>query len=85
MLCPPITVHPASIIFDSPPARMRSRMSRSALSGKQTSASEVSGRPPIAYTSLNELVAAICPNVYGSSTIGVKKSTVCTSACSGPI
>ena len=40
---PPITVHPASIIFDKPPARMRSSMSRSALSGKQTRASEVSG------------------------------------------
>jgi hypothetical protein len=30
--------------------------------------------------SLSELAAAISPNVRGSSTIGVKKSTVCTSA-----
>src|ERR671922_2784084 len=30
------------------------------------------------------LVAAIRPNAYGSSTIGVKKSTVCTIARSGP-
>src|SRR5579864_5912128 len=37
----------------------------------------------MAYTSLNELAAAIAPNVYASSTIGVKKSTVCTSAHSG--
>src|SRR5215510_10544382 len=34
--------------------------------------------------SLNEFAAAICPNVCGSSTIGVKKSTVCTSATSAP-
>src|SRR5260370_109209 len=34
--------------------------------------------------SLKEFAAAICPNVCGSSTIGVKKSTVCTSAISAP-
>src|SRR6266581_3237530 len=34
----------------------------------------------MAYTSLSELAAEIAPNVYGSSTIGVKKSTVCTRA-----
>src|SRR5579862_3354225 len=33
--------------------------------------------------SLTEFAAAIAPNVYGSSTIGVKKSTVCTRAHSG--
>src|SRR5260370_26055379 len=41
------------------------------------------GLPPMAYTSLSEFAAAICPNVNGSSTMGVKKSTVCTSAISG--
>ena len=40
----------------------------------------VSGRPPMAYTSDRELAAAIDPYWNGSSTIGVKKSTVCTSA-----
>src|SRR5579862_617337 len=30
--------------------------------------------------SLRELAAAICPKVKGSSTTGVKKSTVCTNA-----
>jgi hypothetical protein len=29
-----------------------------------------------------EFVAAICPNRYGSSTMGVKKSTVCAMAVS---
>src|SRR5271167_4786785 len=37
----------------------------------------------IAYTSLNALVAAIWPKTCGSSTMGVKKSTVCTNASSG--
>src|SRR4030043_962988 len=32
------------------------------------------GFPPIAYTSESELAAAIAPNQYGSSTMGVKKS-----------
>ena len=34
------------------------------------------GSPPIAQTSLRALAAAIIPKVYGSSTTGVKKSTV---------
>src|SRR5579872_6161436 len=37
---------------------------------------EEMGRPPMAYTSLRELAAAMAPKVKGSSTIGVKKSTV---------
>jgi hypothetical protein len=36
----------------------------------------------MAYTSLSALAAAIAPKVYGSSTMGVKKSTVCTRASS---
>jgi hypothetical protein len=43
------------------------------------------GFPPIAYTSDNELAAAIAPNQYGSSTIGVKKSAVRTTANSSVI
>src|SRR5712671_892480 len=39
-----------------------------------------SGRPPIAYTSDSALAAAIRPQSAGSSTIGVKKSVVSTSA-----
>ena len=38
------------------------------------------GAAPIAERSLNAFVAALAPNVYGSSTIGVKKSTVATMA-----
>ncbi len=38
------------------------------------------GRAPIAYTSESAFVAAILPQSYGSSTIGVKKSSVATSA-----
>ena len=40
------------------------------------------GSAPIAYTSDNELAAAISPKIYGSSTIGGKKSTVMTTAIS---
>ena len=36
----------------------------------------VIGLPPMAYTSLREFAAAICPKVNGSSTMGVMKSTV---------
>ena len=36
--------------------------------------------PPIAYISLNAFVAAICPKVYGSSTMAGKKSSVDTIA-----
>ena len=39
-----------------------------------------SGRPPIAYTSDSAFAAAIRPQSPGSSTIGVKKSVVSTSA-----
>ena len=49
-------------------------------SGKATRFSAVIGRPPMAYTSLSALAAAMRPKSNGSSTIGVKKSTVWTSA-----
>src|SRR5437763_1847404 len=38
------------------------------------------GFAPTAYTSLTLFAAAIAPNAVGSSTMGVKKSTVATSA-----
>ena len=50
------------------------------LSGVPTMLSAVSGRPPIAKMSESALAAAISPYWNGSSTIGVKKSTVCTRA-----
>jgi len=43
---------------------------------KHTRLSAVFGTAPMAYMSLKEFAAAICPNQYGSSTTGVKKSTV---------
>ena len=48
--------------------------------GKPTMFMAVNGVPPIAYTSLNALAAAILPNKIGSLTMGVKKSNVCTNA-----
>src|SRR6267154_1325417 len=81
---PPITLHFASATFERPPRIICSRISGSPLSGNPTIDSAETGFPPMAYTSLSEFAAAICPKVYGSSTIGVKKSTVCTIAISGP-
>ena len=49
--------------------------------GIPSSASAMKGFPPIAYTSEMALVAAMRPNSNGSSTIGMKKSVVATSAC----
>ena len=60
-----MTAQLASIIFDSPPASISSSTLRSPPSGKHTSASALIGRPPMAYTSLSALVAAICPKTYG--------------------
>ena len=48
--------------------------------GKAATESASSGAPPIANTSFSAFVAAIAPNVRGSSTSGGKKSTVNTIA-----
>src|SRR5436853_1979095 len=82
MLCPPRMEQPASRIFSAPPLRICSRSPGSPLGGYARMESEEIGRPPIAYTSLNALAAASPPYVKGSSTMGVKKSTVCTRASS---
>ena len=50
--------------------------------GKHSRLSASLGVPPIAYMSLRAFAAATCPKVYGSSTIGGKKSTVFTMASS---
>ena len=74
---------PASLAFSAPPRKISASTSASSdSSGKPTMLSAVRGRPPIAYTSLSALAAATVPNVYGSSTMGVKKSVVSTRATS---
>ena len=50
--------------------------------GMPTRASAMIGRPPMAYTSLIALVAAMRPKSKGSSTMGMKKSVVAIKACS---
>src|SRR5207237_1736830 len=72
---------PTSAALARPPRKIEATtlgLTRSA--GKPTMLSAVNGRPPIAKMSESELAAAIWPYENGSSTIGVKKSTVCTSA-----
>src|SRR6185436_6020210 len=83
MECPPAIGMPACVHTDSPPARIeRITETGSLSSGMPTSASAMIGLPPMAYTSEIALVAAMRPKSNGSSTIGVKKSVVATSACS---
>ena len=79
--CPPTIEAPAAATASAPPRRIsRSTSGPSVSSGYATRFSALTGCPPIAYTSDSAFVAAIRPNAYGSSTIGVKKSTVCTIA-----
>ena len=52
----------------------------STLIGMASSASARIGVPPIAYTSESAFAAAMRPNSKGSSTIGMKKSVVATTA-----
>ena len=68
---------PASVTLEEPPARIscRTDIGRQEV-GKQTRFSAIKGRPPMAKTSLSAFAAAISPNVPGSSTTGVMKSTV---------
>ena len=81
MVWPPTMSMPASRAFSAPPRRISpSTATSSSDSGKPTMLSAVIGLPPMAYTSLSALAAAMAPKSYGSSTMGVKKSVVKTSA-----
>src|SRR6266498_680857 len=78
---PPIITHPTSAALARPPRKIDEiTLGRTRSVGNPTIFSAVNGRPPMAKMSESELAAAICPYENGSSTIGVKKSTVCTSA-----
>src|SRR6266516_5216542 len=73
--------HPTSAAFARPPRKIEEiTRGRTRSVGKPTMFSAVSGRPPMAIISESELAAAICPYEKGSTTMGVKKSTVCTRA-----
>ena len=80
MLWPPASDAPASTTFSNPPRRIWRTVSAGIDSGTAMTLSAVMGVPPMAYTSESALAAATCPNTYGSSTMGGKKSTVCTIA-----
>src|SRR5262249_4063311 len=78
---PPMITHPTSAALARPPRKIEeTTLGLTRLVGKPTMFSAVNGRPPIAKISESELAAAIWPYENGSSTIGVKKSTVWTSA-----
>ena len=83
MVWPPQSMAPASSTLSAPPASIAFTASwGSFFDGKQNRLSASLGVPPIAYMSLRAFAAATCPKVYGSSTIGGKKSTVCIMAVS---
>ena len=81
MLWPPTIAAPDSATIEPAPFNTSVNIPCSTRgTGKPTMFIAVNGVPPIAYTSLNALAAAILPNKTGSFTIGVKKSKVCTNA-----
>jgi hypothetical protein len=83
MVWPPAIGIPASRHAASPPRMIWPMTSTGNWAmGMATSASAMMGRPPMAYTSLMALVAAMRPKSKGSSTMGMKKSVVAISACS---
>src|SRR6266403_483994 len=76
-----MTEQPTSAALARPPRKIAETVfGRTRSVGKPIMLSAVSGRPPMAKMSESELAAAICPYENGSSTMGVKKSTVCTRA-----
>src|SRR5580765_7906517 len=78
---PPMMTHPTSAALARPPRKIDEiTLGRTRSVGNPTIFSAVNGRPPMAKMSDSELAAAIWPYENGSSTIGVKKSTVWTSA-----
>ena len=78
---PPATKHPACAATCAPPRITWPRRAMSSPSpGQAAMLTANSGRPPIAYTSDSAFAAATRPQSTGSSTIGVKKSVVSTSA-----
>ena len=83
--CPPARTPPASCTFSAPPFNIWCKISKSIFSGKATIFKAEITSPPIAYTSLSALVAAICPYKYGSFIIVVKKSNVWIIALSSDI
>ena len=81
MVWPPAIGMPAARHTLAPPSRILPIVSTdSTLIGMPTTASAMMGVPPMAYTSLSALVAAMRPKSNGSSTMGMKKSVVATSA-----
>ena len=77
MLCPPAITIPASVqVFLAPSITFAASLAGSVAKGQPNTAKAKMGFPPMAYTSLMALAAAICPNANASSTMGIKKSVV---------
>ena len=79
---PPTTNAPASRTLSAPPRSTSPTTSVPKQLGNARMFRHATGRPPMANTSDSALAAATAPNSYGSSTTGVKKSSVSTAALS---
>src|SRR6266487_806651 len=78
---PPMITQPTSAALARPPRKIEETIRGLTRSGGNPRIlSAVNGRPPMAKMSDSELAAAIWPYENGSSTMGVKKSTVWTRA-----
>ena len=80
IVCPPARIAPAARTCSAAAAKMAPSTSVGSSSGNAAIDSASSGVPPIAKMSFNAFVAAMRPNVAGSSTSGGKKSSVKTIA-----
>ena len=77
ILCPPAITIPASVqVLRAPSITCAATLAGKLDNGHPNTAKAKMGLPPIAYTSLMALAAAICPNAKASSTMGIKKSVV---------
>ena len=81
MVWPPATGHPASRATSAPPRSTSASRSRSSTArGHPTRLIAMTHSPPMAHTSDIALAATMRPQSNGSSTTGVKKSAVLTTA-----
>ena len=77
---PPATNAPAACAVSAPPRKISPATSAPSSLSSASRFKATWGRAPIANTSESAFAAATRPNSYGSSTTGVKKSTVSTAA-----
>ena len=85
IVCPPANATPASLqTCIAPNMTALAASTPNTSTGQPITAFAITGLPPIAQISLKALAAAALPKSNGSSSSGVKKSTVCNNNCPLP-